>query len=1391
MFCMGVSEKFDSFIYRGSVTLNVVSTHNTSAVNRLKHRSAFLTNRLRRHRNSRHQAHRRQNTKTNSVKLPLKPSETTKVPSASDVETIKYTSRVKSLPSFSKQASGDNESLDVGSHNKDPLQVAVPSSLRKVHLGKTASADDIDKASSPKDARDASLFPRSSTLPKLRNRDSDNVMQSNNSSTLSLTLAKRSQSFTPKVCGLTYSPRSCPALPRLMRLSNSSKESILSDEKEGDEHSELDSSEFCNELPKAPKRPGICRTKNFRLRREDHIPTVGSPLHKSTSMTFGTSGFRTECPSSSVEAGVMSSTRGCQIQPNLNFSSPITTATSINQTISSPPTPPPPYSLCAPVSSPPTYLLPTVQCTPTTNAIITRGPLSAPPPPPPPHLPPPPLPPPPPHLPPPPPHMPPPHHHHASFGSKSVPLASSRLAHSPFDYVPASSPAGASFNKGVTEAVSVDQKPSEKGPRSLKSQKSDTRTKWWHFYELTFNLSHCTGQFAESIRALAKGGKTNGAVRGVPGNGGSGARTPPAERTKSSKFSALGRLFKPWKWKRKKKSEKFEATSRSLERKISMRVNKEELVQKGILLPDSPTSPIAEEPGKEKSEGVNGNIGSGDGSPEHHPAAFSPLTSTGAPTTTSSSSSSSSVPPLTSQPLSPPHETQPPDYHSHHHIISSERPERPTSLMAPGGKWQSRGQHGTASPDSTDAVFVTATNTNSAATTTTTTTMCGGRHARWLLCVPSSSVPGDQYQPTNAPLPQQTRSVQSPSSHQSPSLSSGAPAPTVTTTRTVQSPSSRCNLAGCFLRPALHSNTSTQGQQPSPYAPPSPHPPPGLPSPQSSYSSSQSQPQTCGGLTITYAPTPFVQASQLTTSSGHVAPTHSGGASVFPSAYLPTNTTTTTYSFPSVYSSTSVGSSAAAVRPTPSRTSLPVSDGGIGGVQVLPTEIPSGLHPVHQRDTHTYYGGQSSADDHYMTHHVPHLPEPPIPVSEIGPIPPPPMFSSPSPVVHPRSHPPPPYHPPTSGTGVQNAMGHNLSNSEYGVKIDDEVKSSTANGILGWFEARMADFANAEDDIEEEDDGTEVDGVLYFNSNHGPYVDTSQVEEVPAREPRLDAKPLKSALKKKNTSGTANGSAGTPPAGTPTDGSKPLSVRQDGNRRLPLRPSVRIRFSTKPLRFTYRGDGDKSSGENKENSVPFSYLPPNTVLPNSLQESRVDDDDEDGPILYRDDDEDDERLATKVARRDSLAQKLACRPNKQDLIDRNIIPVQSENDRKEFREQIGAKLTRRLSLRPSAEELEERNILKRTTPEEARKQKEEKRKTLLRKLSFRPTLEELKERKIIRFNDYIEVTQAHEYDRRADKPWTRLTPRDKAAIRKELNDFKSMEMEVHEESKHLTRFHRP
>lgn len=41
---------------------------------------------------------------------------------------------------------------------------------------------------------------------------------------------------------------------------------------------------------------------------------------------------------------------------------------------------------------------------------------------------------------------------------------------------------------------------------------------------------------------------------------------------------------------------------------------------------------------------------------------------------------------------------------------------------------------------------------------------------------------------------------------------------------------------------------------------------------------------------------------------------------------------------------------------------------------------------------------------------------------------------------------------------------------------------------------------------------------------------------------------------------------------------------------------------------------------------------------------------------------------------------------------------------------------------------------------------------------------ELVARRILRFNEYVEVTDAKDYDRRADKPWTRLTPADKVGV---------------------------
>ncbi|XP_049863663.1 phosphatase and actin regulator 2 isoform X4 [Schistocerca gregaria] len=549
------------------------------------------------------------------------------------------------------------------------------------------------------------------------------------------------------------------------------------------------------------------------------------------------------------------------------------------------------------------------------------------------------------------------------------------------------------------------------------------------------------------------------------GGGGGGVRTPPLER--KSKLSALVRVFKPWKWKRKKKSDKFEAASRSLERKISVRANRDELVQKGILLAADTPSPPASAPAATPISSLTACARGGS------PAQSSP------------------------SPSSPP----------------------PTS--------------GTA------AAAATAAPATSTATVTT---------------APATAVAG--------------------------------------------------------------------GPEVSDVPPPAP-PPPG--------------------------------------------------------------------------SSVSVATSTSSVPPT-------------AGMPTGPGDRPAPLT-------------------------LSELPEPPIPVSEIGPIPPPPMFSS------------SPQPPPTSvGMPVPTFL------------FDDQDEGS------------CCDEGEDEDDEGDEDDAH----YLFRVPQPDPSIDTTRVEEIPAKEPKFHAVPLKSALKKKGSGGSNTGGSGPgTPQNTPTQESRPLTLRQDHTsfKRPSSRPRTRI--SARPVRF---GIPLPCTMENKENTRPYVIR-----------------EDGDGPVLYREDADSDEesRLAAKIARKDSLALKLALRPNRQELIARNIIHEESENERMETKEAIGARLIRRLSMRPTQEELEERNILKKQSAAEEKKMKEEKKRMLLRKLSFRPTVEELKEKKIIRFNDYIEVTQAHEYDRRADKPWTRLTPKDKAAIRKELNEFKSSEMEVHEESRHLTRFHRP
>ncbi|GFV06200.1 phosphatase and actin regulator 2 [Trichonephila clavipes] len=60
--------------------------------------------------------------------------------------------------------------------------------------------------------------------------------------------------------------------------------------------------------------------------------------------------------------------------------------------------------------------------------------------------------------------------------------------------------------------------------------------------------------------------------------------TPSPMKSKKRRFVLLRRIFEPWQWKRRKKRDRFEQTSRTLERKISMRSTKE-LIKKDVFMP--------------------------------------------------------------------------------------------------------------------------------------------------------------------------------------------------------------------------------------------------------------------------------------------------------------------------------------------------------------------------------------------------------------------------------------------------------------------------------------------------------------------------------------------------------------------------------------------------------------------------------------------------------------------------------------------------------------------------------------------------------------------------------------------------------------------------------------
>ncbi|KAH8302121.1 hypothetical protein KR044_003029, partial [Drosophila immigrans] len=753
---------------------------------------------------------------------------------------------------------------------------------------------------------------------------------------------------------------------------------------------------------------------------------------------------------------------------------------------------------------------------------------------------------------------------------------------------------------------------------------------------------------------------------------GSGTRTPPLER--KSKLSALGRFFKPWKWRRKKKSEKFEAASKSLERKISVRANRDELVQKGILLPESPLGNIPE-PGEESYYNNGGATANGSILSAVHNNSINQANNSINATTYGTAGN-----PLLSQQQQQQQQQQSVGGGGVPNSISVQQFNANSMLNGQSHNQQNSMANGG--------------NGNSGDGASDTSSLSGGvphsQSAPQHLSVGQQQQQQQQQQPPLTPLAQHHQALAQQLQQRFAISNNNEP-------RKDKTDAQQHGGNGTLSTPNIEQPTCQGSMLPPPGG--GGHGPGGMHQQQqqqqhnqSDSNSKQERPNTLGG------------SNKLSRRGVNICyhNEHYGG-----------------------------------------------DDGGkmVGG--------PPGSTPP------PYAGGKLPPGVMLSE-----LPEPPIPVSEIGPIPPPPMFSTPSPtLIAGRPH----------GPGAMN-------DQDYQQDYDYD------------------DHDPDQDELDSDDEYAPYGGVA---GNHVRVMDTQRVEEIPAKEPKPNAVPLKSALKKK---GPAANSASTPV--TPTQehhsnataaaisnsnggigsmaaaaaaaaqqsaSQRPLVVRQDatGNNyslKPILRPRIRI---CRQQMFNIQLP---CTVENKENTRPFV-----------IRESSSDSDESDGHIVYRDDDNDNTRLA-KLARKESLSLKLQLRPDKQDLINRNILHQVNDNELKESKEAIGARLIRRLSMRPTAEELVERNILKTQSPAEEKKQKEEKKSYLLRKLSFRPTVEELKEKKIIRFNDYIEVTQAHDYDRRADKPWTRLTPKDKAAIRKELNEFKSSEMAVHEGSRHLTRY---
>ncbi|GFW23706.1 transposon Tf2-6 polyprotein [Trichonephila clavipes] len=79
--------------------------------------------------------------------------------------------------------------------------------------------------------------------------------------------------------------------------------------------------------------------------------------------------------------------------------------------------------------------------------------------------------------------------------------------------------------------------------------------------------------------------KANGAMKTSSVEFISRSPNPLPMKSDYRRFVLLRRIFQPWQWKRRKKRNRFKQTSRTLQRKISMRSTKDQLVEKDVFMP--------------------------------------------------------------------------------------------------------------------------------------------------------------------------------------------------------------------------------------------------------------------------------------------------------------------------------------------------------------------------------------------------------------------------------------------------------------------------------------------------------------------------------------------------------------------------------------------------------------------------------------------------------------------------------------------------------------------------------------------------------------------------------------------------------------------------------------